>query len=122
MSSDNVSVSPLEFSLTQERVPVNLLKKDGSIWECYLEEMDGEDRDKYLQAQRAKTDGKSQVRDYKDLHTLLIGFCLYDKLTEKRVDKEDIRAFPAKVQNDLFEKCVELNALGPKKEEELKNE
>ena len=102
-----------DFDLELERWPV-VLRKPGESqpWLCELREMDGFVRDNYINSQKNKMDPRSgAVKDFKDIQTDLIGRCLWDLETKEIVPRAEIRKFPAKVQSELFNQCVDLNAL-----------
>ena len=121
----------LSFDLNLEEIPVTLLQKDSSVpLECVLVEMTGYARDMFMNSQKKRANFRTkEVTDFKDVQTELITRCLVykDKTDEKTgnrlpVEAAVIRDFPAKVMGSIYEKCVEMNGLNEKAENEVKND
>lgn len=112
---------PVEITLDREEVEVTL-KSGQSERKCALREMDGFERDKYLNEQRTKLDKASQsLKDYTDVQTSLIAMCLIDKSTGDKLTVQEIRQFPSRQQAKLYDLCMEINGLNVNAEEAAKN-
>lgn len=114
---------PVEFTLDREEIEVNLKQKDvATPRECVLREMDGHERDAYLNSQRSKiAQDTRNLKDFNDVQTSLIAQSLYDKSSNEKVSVADIRKFPSKLQSSLYKLCVQINGLDDKAEAEAKN-
>lgn len=108
------------FDLTLEEIPVTLNGKEGPR-KCKLVELDGEERDQYLNAEKNQLDSRKEIKDFKDIHARLIVRSLRTEDGEK-FDIKEIRSFPAKVQKALHKLAIELNGFDEKESEvEAKN-
>lgn len=111
------------FDLFKEEINVSL-KEPGSNSprECVLREMDGFQRDTYLNSQRNKLDKASNsVKDFLNVQASLIAQCLYEKNSDAPIPQSEIQKFPAKVQTGLYNICMKLNGFDAGAEAEAKN-
>jgi hypothetical protein len=118
------SVDKIEFTLVQEEIEVVLHRPDDPIpWECVVREMNGYQRDMFLNKQKDKANIRTkEVKDFKDVQTELIARCLYNKGTNELVPVIAIRDFPSKVQGKIYDLCVKINGLNETAEVEAKND
>jgi hypothetical protein len=121
MSDENEAVS---FELTLERKNVELVSH-GQKRKCYLLEIDGYARDKYLTRERGRLGTGQSVKSFDDVQATLIQLMLHDAETDEKFELREIRSFPSKVQTGLYNLCNELcgfDQLGENKAEtEAKN-
>jgi hypothetical protein len=109
-----------EFDLELEEMDVKL-KLNGQVRECVLRELDGFERDQYLNSQRGKIErGTQNLRDFSDVQSSLISACLFEKNGE-RIPVKEVREFPSKVQMRIYKLCMELNGFDIVAEQESKN-
>lgn len=101
------------FTLKREEVKVDL---DGS--EYVLVELDGRERDRYLNALTSRLqpsrDGKGgSVKNFDGLQASLVAASLFKVEGTERVSVpiDDVQAYPAKTLSDLFGMAKELSAL-----------
>lgn len=114
--------APVELSLDRDEVPVTLKTKDEPTRECVIREMDGFQRDKYLNKQKGKINKTTQaVEDFEDVQTSLISLCLYDKTTNELIHSDDVRKYPSKTQIELYKICMKVNGLDWNAQEAAKN-
>lgn len=117
----------LVFSLDRQKIPVKLQDpKTGNFSYYTLQELDGTERDKYLNmlGQRMKVgkDGKPQgIKDFKDLQADLVSRSLLDS-ESKNVPVAMIQRWPVSVQSALFKQAQRLSALEEESEKEVKND
>jgi len=113
------------FKLTLETKDIDLENPDGSVRHCELRQLDGFNRDRYLEKEKTKVDQKAKViKEYMDIQTMLVGMCLYEKGEKEPIPLPEIRKFPSTVVHSLFKMCQEMNAFGDqeKAEEEAKKD
>ena len=124
-------MEPIKLKLTRQRVPVELEDEKGKILKLTLVEMDGTQRDEYLNdsASRmeivpgevdAQGNPRTRIKDYKGLHAKLLTVCLVDE-NGKAPTLAEVQAWPAAVQSALYKAAQELNRLDGKKEGDAKN-
>ena len=114
---------PVTCSADLDEIEVTLTRKGLATPQvCILRELDGEERDKYMNSQRNKIEreGKS-LKDFTDVQSSLIAQCLYDKSTGERIPLAEVRKLPSKTQMTLHKLCIELSGLGDSSEEQAKN-
>jgi hypothetical protein len=117
----------LEFSLDRRTIPVTLKdSKTGTSRTYTLRELDGTERDRYLNLLAARTkvgkDGKPQgIKDFKDLQADLVSKSLLDDNGEN-VPTNMIQKWPVSVQAKLFKMAQKLSALEDESEKEAKND
>lgn len=115
----------MEFSLERESIPVVLKGKDGIDRKYILQEMDGKQRDQYMSFIANKTSGEARVvKDYSNVYSRLLKFCIVDEETGKEVDEKEIQSWPTKVQERLYIMAQVLCGLDEdsQKEKKAKNE
>ena len=105
----------LSFKLELVRIPVELEVPDGPILEAYLEELTGRQRDQYLNDLTSKIQMKGgkmdKMKTFDGLQSFLLTLCLRKKTDDKLFTKSEIEAFPAKVQEALYDAAQELSGL-----------
>lgn len=122
----------IKLKLTRQRVPVELEDEKGNILKFTLVEMDGAQRDEYLNDSAARmeivpgeTDDKgnprTRIKDYKGLHAKLLTICMVSELG-KPPTLAEVQSWPAAVQSQLYKEAQKLNRLDEKKEEEAKKD
>lgn len=128
MSKENMNDenAPLRFVLRRKEVPVEMEMEDGTVKSYTLREMEGRDRDAYLNSMgdRMKFSNNGKVIGLKsfDGHQgKLLTRCLYDEHGEL-VALKDCQSFPTSVLDALFKRAEKLNALDVKSEEDEKND
>jgi hypothetical protein len=122
MSETNGEVK--RYSLKRKVVVIELEGEDGTVSACELREMNGTERDRFLNTsnRRLKTDSQGNavgVSDFNGIYADLIAQCLYRE--GALVPKSEILNFPASLQADLHRICQEINSLGDKAREAAKN-
>lgn len=125
MSDKSQPAEVLEFNLEFQEVPVKIKDESGNVKNYTLREMDGKERDKFLNnmgsRMRIGSDGKpSGIRDFNGMQSGLLTRCLLDE-EGKQVSDAVIQGWPAKVQTALFMKAQEMNGLSEGAEAEAKN-
>lgn len=105
----------LEIELARKEIPVNLKDETGTVRRYTIREMNGTQRDQYLNSMgsrmRYTPDGKpAGIKDYTSLHCDLIHLTLVDE-NDKPVEKKVIQSWSSSSQKKLFNKARELNAL-----------
>lgn len=117
----------LKFDLRLKTVPVVLIDAASAQERQWsLVEMDGEARDSYLEAIRARTKPGSDpsrpvLTSFKGMQAELIARCLHTDAGEL-VTAARVQQFPASVQTALFKACNELNGLDAGAVDEAKND
>lgn len=106
-------MSDLNFSLTRQQKPVTI---DGDAY--MLVELDGKDRDKYLNSvgARLRSEGKTQsVKNFEGLQASLVTASLRKQASDgaftELVPIATIQSWPARVVKTLFDAARELSAL-----------
>lgn len=117
----------VEIDCDLAKINVRLKKKDGTPRECYIQELDGSERDDFLNFMGSRTkissDGRSGViKDFKKLHARLISVHLHDAATEKLLTEDEIQEFPSTAIAKLHEMCKKLSALDEDAKEKAKND
>ncbi len=118
----------LEFDLSLAEKPVSLKQKDGQMKHYTLRELPGDELEAYMEENKDRMDtvvegGKLTVRgvrSYKGMFTSLLKRALHDE-EGKKVSVDEIKAFPARVQQSLFKEAQKLSALETVSEEEAGN-
>jgi hypothetical protein len=85
----------------------------GVTAEYSLREMDGTQRDTYLNGQRQRTtirDGHVEIKDFKGHYSALLALCLYDP-EGKLVPEKIIQTYPTSAQAALFDAGQQINKL-----------
>jgi hypothetical protein len=114
-------LGPVEFNLELEEVEVKL-NREGQTKVCVLREMDGYQRDLYLNSQRGKIErGTTNLKDFSDVQSSLISKCLFDKASGEQVKVDEIRQFPSRVQMKLYKMCMQLCGFDVEAEDDAKN-
>lgn len=122
-----MSKDPLRFSLRREEISVFLSDPNNEEEKEYiLREMDGDERDAYLNSLegRMKQKGKEmRVARFDGFQVSLIRRCLYHSGVDgKLVEEKEIRAYPSSVQNALFDEAHKLCGLGTDSEDDSREE
>ena len=123
---DQEDVDVFVFSLEREEQPITLTSKEGGSRRLVIREMDGKDRDSYFtkigNKMNLSPSGKVLgIKSFDGLQSGLLSLCLFDE-TNKLVPVQEIQAYPAKVQGELFKIAQRINGLDQKAEDESKNE
>ena len=132
MSEEIIEVYELEL----KNEPVKMKNADGVVLGYSLNELSGKERDKYLNtiAARTKTlpNGKSTVHNFEGMQADLLLRSMLRTTNEEgetlavsvKLKKEEIQAWPARVQSSLFKRAQKLSGLNEeeKKEGEEGNE
>ena len=114
------------FDLEIKHYPVKFKEKDGTISELVLHELDGTQRDKFLNQLGDRTrimkDGTTKMKNYDGMQADLLHRCLYRKDTEKYLTVKEIQQLPSRVVNKLFSKAQKISDLGESDSDEAKND
>lgn len=141
MSENNGAgqTKPMRFSLKRREEPLILEDPGtGDPQHYVLREMDGTQRDAYLNgmAGRIQQRGEvSSITNYTGLHANLISRCLHRAELEldeegnvvrvialkSTVEEKEVQRFPSSVQAELFAICQHMNGLNREAREEAKN-
>ena len=115
----------LTFDLVLAEESVTLKGADGIVKECVLREMNGRDRDGYLNLLKSRiaidAQGRPSIKSFDGHQASLIAKCLFDEAGNP-VPMAEINAFPASVQAALFASAQSLNALDEAGAGEVKND
>jgi hypothetical protein len=117
-----------EYDLSLAEKPVNLKQTDGTVKQYTLRELPGDELEAYMEENKDRMDtvvegGKivvRGVRSYKGMFTSLLKRALHND-QGKKVPVEEIKTFPARVQQALFKDAQKLSALETVSEEEAGN-
>jgi len=115
-------VRPIELPADLQEVPVVLTRKDGTKEKYRLLELDGEQRNKYLNqmTHRVRVDkgGKTVgIKNFDGFQSDLLIRCLVDEKGDP-VEKEFLESLPASTQQTLFKEAQKLSGLDNKGDEE----
>ena len=112
-----------ELSGDLERFYFKLKKKGDPIpVRYYLEELEGESRDRFLDSQKSVVNLRDNtIRNYKDLQTRLLAYCTHYAEDDKLVPAEVIRKFPSSSMSKLYTKALKLSYLNRDAESLAKN-
>lgn len=111
----------LKFKLTRKTLPVELEDENGVTTKYTLRQMDGAQRDEFLndQARRMEVVGtnpdgtqQTKISDFTGLHAKLLSLCLTEDATGKPPTLATIQSWPADVQQELYKEAKKLNGLG----------
>ncbi len=113
-------VKQAEFNLALLEKPVTLIQKDGTKKVYILTELPGYELEAYMEENKDRLntvirDGKVEVlgvKNYKGMFTSLLKRALLGEDREP-VSVEEIKAFPGRVQQALFNEAQKLSALTP---------
>jgi hypothetical protein len=113
-------VKVAEFNLTLLEKPVTLVQKDGTKKTYILTELPGHELEAYMEENKDRMhtivkDGKVEVlgvRSYKGMFTSLLKRALLDE-DHRPVSVEEIKAFPGRVHQALYNEAQKLSALTP---------
>ena len=112
------------FRRNYDRIEVEIEEKDGSLTDAYLQELSGEEKDKYvnlsLQRGRYSESGARIGYDVKDLEAILVEKCLF-RYDGSKYKFDEVRDFPSSQLNGLYRLCEEMNALNPQARTAVKN-
>ena len=119
MSDDDREVKT--FSLARKTQPVNI-EMDGETVEWKIRELTGAERDEYLMTMRKRfnkdADGQpTSMREFKDAQTTLLHLTMVNENGDT-FTMDDIRNWPASLQNYLFGVSQELSKLDNADEDE----
>jgi len=113
------------YSLIGQVEEITLKNKEGVDEDHTLREMDGKDRDTYVQKMRSRMtihEGKpTGMKNVKGMQTDLVVLCLYDDDGE-RLKRDFIEGFPATTLQSLFDDCNVMNGLVDDEEAESGND
>lgn len=127
---DTDAEEPKRYSLEYKEVPIQLEHKDGQVKDYVLREFSGSVREQQLTetGNRTKMDGDGNVvgmTTFDGFETGLIARCLFEVTGDgqtKKVSLNDIKLFPATVQEKLADTCREICGLNKGAEDDAKNE
>lgn len=111
---------PSEMSLTLNVIPFKLKGRDGRVTEYEMREMDGTERDAYLNSVKKRMKGQNGVTDFDGLHAKLLSMCVYKMPNGTRLAVAQIQTWPSSVQMKLFKSAQQMNGL--REDEATKNE
>lgn len=115
-----------DFVLDFQQVPVTIRDpKTGQVTEYILRELDGLERDRYINSmkKRVTVAGKSAtVTDFEGMQATLLSLTLCRVDTGKGESVETIQRWPARIQNALFIKATEISGLERSSAAEAKND
>jgi hypothetical protein len=114
----------VNVSLKLEEVDVKLVDLDGTPRNWKLKELDGEQREKYLNdiSRRITGTGKdARFNSYKGVYSSLLSMCLYDE-SDTLVKAGVIEKMPSKALEVLFERARTLSGLNKEGEDQAKND
>lgn len=121
MATTNDQIETFDLALSEH--PVRLLdKKTKEPVDYVIREMDGRQRDAYLNGvskrTRTSAEGVTRVVNFDGLQGDLLTRCMYRVDTDTLVKLEEVQSWPAKVQSKLFDKARELSALNKEEGED----
>lgn len=114
----------LSFDLTLNSKEVELTTAEGLIQVYEIRELTGKERDKYLNtlSKRSRTlpDGTTKINNFDNLQADLLTRTMFARVDGefKAVDVNDLQAWPARVQGELFKLAQSLSGLDTKKDED----
>ena len=114
----------LSFDLTLNSEEVELTTADGESLVYEIRELTGKERDKYLNtlSKRSRTlpDGTTKINNFDNLQADLLTRTMFAKTDGKyeAVKVDDLQAWPARVQGELFKLAQSLSGLDTKKDDE----
>jgi hypothetical protein len=123
----NEEIKELSFSLALKEIPVKLVTKEGVQKVFTLVELDGSQRDSFMQdmADRIEFQGGkvSKITNFEGMQSNLLAMCLYDD-KKQLIPIEELNKFPAGVLTELFKTAQKISGLELTEEEmkRLKNE
>lgn len=112
----------LRLSADLQEIPVVLTSKKNGEMKWRMVELDGEQRNKYLNQMSSRVkvgvDGKTVgIKSFDGFQSDLLVRCLIDEKGD-HVEKEVIEALPASTQQELFRQAQKLSGLDNKKDDE----
>jgi hypothetical protein len=122
----NEEIKELSFSLALKEIPVKLVTKEGVQKVFTLVELDGSQRDSFMQdmADRIEFQGGkvSKITNFEGMQSNLLAMCLYDD-KKQLIPIEELNKFPAGVLTELFKTAQKISGLELTEEEmkRLKN-
>jgi hypothetical protein len=131
MASDkilNKYAAGLDCTDALAEIPVRMTRKDtNQVETLILRELDGLERDKYLNNLRSRTSIKdgTRVNNFTGLQSSLLSRCVYRTNSdgeEELVPAKEIEGWPATTQSKLYEAAMELSGLKDDSEDEAKND
>lgn len=124
---ESIETLSLSVSLKLKSIPVKVIDVDGNEKTFTLRELNGEQRDNYLDNMNKRMTYKGgevdTVKDLKGIHTSLLCQCLYND-ADQLLTEPVLKLWPARVLKQLYNAAQELSGLGEKedeKEDEAKN-
>ncbi len=117
----------LVFTLKLKEVPVEITDEDGAAKNYILRELTSDERSLFLNqlGKNVKVsgsgDGIQSITDHKFLQENLVSKCILDE-DRKKITREVIAKWPAKVVSGLFKAAQELSGLDEDGETEAKND
>jgi hypothetical protein len=119
-------MEPLRFSLRKKEIEVIMEDDAGEELKMVLREMDGDERDAYLNGLKDRMTVKgdtARIKNFAGHQVALIKRCLfYAGVDGAAVEESKIKKFPSSVQSDLFEAAHTLCGLDTKKDDDEKEE
>jgi hypothetical protein len=105
----------MKLSLERTEVEVELEGKDGEVKRWLLRELDGSERNRYLNKMKDRVkvnkDGKGVgIKSFDGFQSALLTISLFDEHGEN-VTKDVIEGLPSKTQHQLFKKAQEISGL-----------
>jgi protocatechuate 3,4-dioxygenase beta subunit len=115
-------MTPLQFTLVTEIVPITLTTVDGKTVNYELREMSSASREKYLDTLgdrvRYGPEGKPcGIKKFEGMQADLLTLCVFDS-EGKAVTKAEVQKWPASVAGGIYESAQELNHLNEEKKDE----
>lgn len=105
----------LKFELARQTIPVELIDENRQSHSYELREMDGLQRDTYMNKSRTKIDldrssgDKAMLKTFEGLYSLLLSFTLFDVVNNRYCAEAEIQKFPTSVQEQLHKAAKSLN-------------
>jgi hypothetical protein len=119
----------LSFDLQKKTLLVDLIDAEGVTHHYLLTELDGRERDNYLNGLSKRVtsgvNGKTKVSNFDGLQAALLVVCMREQLADgqtRKLKPEEVQAWPARVQTLLFEKAKAMSGLDDDAEDDAKND
>ena len=126
--SEQATNGTVRFSLKRTEWPFELEDEAGQIKQYLLREMDGRQRDGYMNLFRSKMEVVGQgesarmfPKDFTGQYADFLALSVYDAANNQLVPLPVIQKWPATVQEALFRKSQELSGFGAEQTAESKN-
>jgi phage FluMu protein gp41 len=109
----------LSFDLRLRSIPIVMTVEDDKKVEYTLKELNGKDRDAYMQDMRGRMEkGSDRINNFVGMQAALLSKSLFDE-NGTAVSTDKVQKLPSSMLNKLFSEAQDLSDIGADDDEEM---